>query len=296
MDPYITIFTATYNRAYILPLLYGSLLNQSNMNFEWIVVDDGSTDDTKQLIEHYIQDNKIAIRYFYQSNQGKHVAINKGVSNARGILFTVVDSDDLLFDNAVEVLINKYALIQNKPDVAAIVSARRDKNDVNKRMTNAKIPLPDLVLFPSILRDKYGIKGEFSFTFKTQVLKEFPFPVFEGEKFMKESVVYRRIAKQYKNLYIQEPIDKCEYLPDGLSVRYWSLMKENPQGAALSFSELAKSSISFREKVTALNMYWDFEKDNHRSTIQQKLFNVPTLLMCLVLVFRKTKLIQLFIN
>ena len=92
----ITVFTPTYNRAYMIDKLYDSLCLQTCKDFEWIVVDDGSVDNTEELIQNFIQENKIHIVYYKQKNQGKHIAINKGVELAKGELFFIVDSDDIL--------------------------------------------------------------------------------------------------------------------------------------------------------------------------------------------------------
>ena len=104
----LTVFTPTYNRAYILPRLYESLLKQTDKNFEWVIVNDGSTDNTKKIIEEWIEKDKIVIRYYEQENQGKPVAHNKGVEKAKGEIFTCVDSDDFLVDNAVEIINSKW--------------------------------------------------------------------------------------------------------------------------------------------------------------------------------------------
>lgn len=98
-----TIFTPTYNRAYILPKLYQSLLRQSNKDFEWLVIDDGSTDNTETLVQKYINENKIPIRYYLQKNQGKHIAINKALNLANGEYIVTVDSDDYIVDNHIEI-------------------------------------------------------------------------------------------------------------------------------------------------------------------------------------------------
>ena len=104
----ITVFTPTYNRAYILPVLFDSLQKQSLKNFEWLIVDDGSTDKTAQVIKKFAQTALFEIRYIHQENQGKHVAINTGCQHAKGDLFFIVDSDDFLGNNAIEVLNEKF--------------------------------------------------------------------------------------------------------------------------------------------------------------------------------------------
>ena len=102
MNIKITIFTPTYNRDYIIINLYKSLLIQTLKDFEWLIIDDGSTDNTELLVSSFIKDNKINIRYIKQQNGGKHRAINKALEEAKGELFFIVDSDDQLVDNAIE--------------------------------------------------------------------------------------------------------------------------------------------------------------------------------------------------
>src|SRR5699024_7599204 len=104
----LTIFTPTYNRAYILPKLYNSLVEQSNKDFVWLIVDDGSTDNTKKLVFTWIRENKISIKYYYQKNQGKSIAHNKGVKETDTELFSCVDSDDYLTKDCVEVVMNTW--------------------------------------------------------------------------------------------------------------------------------------------------------------------------------------------
>ena len=109
MEKLITIFTSTYNRAYTLNRLYESLTSQTNQNFDWVIVDDGSTDDTEALIKSFIDEGIIKITYIKQKNQGKHIAINTGVALAKGDFFIVIDSDDYLLENCIETC---YTLIE----------------------------------------------------------------------------------------------------------------------------------------------------------------------------------------
>lgn len=116
----ITVFTPTYNRGYLLGKLYESLLKQTNTDFEWLIIDDGSNDNTSNIINKFIDDDKIRIRYFYQENCGKHRAINKGLDIAEGELFFIVDSDDTLIPAAIELVLEKYKSVENCPEFAGI--------------------------------------------------------------------------------------------------------------------------------------------------------------------------------
>ena len=116
----VTIFTPTYNRAYRLTALYESLCSQTCKDFEWLIVDDGSSDNTEELVNGWINENKIDIRYIKQQNGGKHRAINNGVKNARGILFFIVDSDDILPDNSIDRVAVHYKMIEGKSEFGGL--------------------------------------------------------------------------------------------------------------------------------------------------------------------------------
>jgi glycosyltransferase involved in cell wall biosynthesis len=113
-NTYITVFTPTYNRSELLVRLYESLKMQNNKNFEWVIVDDGSSDNTTELVELWQHEQKVQILYYKQLNGGKHRAINKGISLANGLLFFIVDSDDFLLPESIDIIINKYNYAKNK--------------------------------------------------------------------------------------------------------------------------------------------------------------------------------------
>ena len=144
MNQGITIFTPTYNRAHRLPVLYQSLCKQTSREFEWVVVDDGSTDDTKSLINGWIKEGKINIRYFWQENAGKAQAHNLGVEMAEKNLFTCVDSDDLLVTNAVERISKVWNECLNKIGILRSPPSKKKKGKNPKAMPykiNRKAPL-----------------------------------------------------------------------------------------------------------------------------------------------------------
>ncbi len=120
--PNFTVFTPTFNRAYILPKLFKSLQKQGSLDFEWLIVDDGSSDDTQNLIASFQQEALFPVRYIHQKNQGKHVAINTGVANAKGAFFMTVDSDDQVMENALANLFSYFSTISNNSNIVAIAS------------------------------------------------------------------------------------------------------------------------------------------------------------------------------
>ena len=210
----ITILTPTYNRGYIIKKAYESLLTQSDKNFEWLIIDDGSNDNTKEIVNDFIRENKINIRYYKKENGGKHTAVNYGVKKAKGDIIIILDSDDFLTSDAVE-KINKYWIKYcNNEKICALSFLKMYPNEkiVGKRYNGSEI-ISDHISF----RYNKGILGDMAEVFKTSVLKKYPFPVFGNERFLSETIVWNKIALDYKTVYINEAIYVCEYLEDGLS-------------------------------------------------------------------------------
>lgn len=224
----ITVFTPTYNRGYIIKKLYDSLCRQTFHDFEWIVVDDGSSDNTEELFKSF-SDDSFPITYVKVKNGGKHRAINKGVGLAQGELFFIVDSDDYLTDTALE-QIDKVARsipLSEKNEFAG-VCGEKGHTEVSAVGTSFDGKYLDITMLE---RKKYGISGDKAEVFYTEVLKKYPFPEYEGEKFVTECVVWDRIAHDGLKLrFFNEIVYICDYLPDGLTAKYEQLLWENPRG------------------------------------------------------------------
>ena len=188
----ITVFTPTYNRGYLLDKLYESLLKQTNTDFEWLIIDDGSNDNTSNIINKFIDDDKIRIRYFYQENGGKHRAINKGLDIAEGELFFIVDSDDTLIPTAIELVLEKYKSVENCPEFAGISFNRgySEKEIIGKTFSSEFMDCTNLE------RGKNNILGDKSEIYRTEILRNIKFPEIEGENFMSEIVLWNEVARQ----------------------------------------------------------------------------------------------------
>lgn len=251
----LTVFTPTYNRAYTLPKLYESLIGQTEKDFEWLVIDDGSSDITQELIASYIQDQKIAIRYYKQKNGGKHRAINKGVNLANGELFFIVDSDDFLVDNALKLIVNIYKEVRIDKSFAGVCGLK-----VYPDMTPlGGEPNFDVIDANAIdIRFKYRVKEDLAEAFKTDILREYPFPDFKDEKFCPESLVWNRIAQNYKLRYTNKVIYICEFLDDGLTKASIKNRIKSPIYTTKLYSEQYLYNIPLKDKIkTAIN-YWRF--------------------------------------
>ena len=232
----LTVFTPTYNRAYIIENLYRSLQRQTCFDFEWLVVDDGSEDNTCRLFEQWLQeDNPFPVRYFRQENGGKHRAINRGLELAQGELFFTVDSDDYLTDDAVEKVLyweenlpedGKYCGFAGNLGTAADVTTNRI--------------FPDAFHEGTAL-DRYGIvDGERAMVFYTRLHRQYLYPEFPGEKFMTEAVVWNRMAHDgYRMRFYNDIIWVYAYLADGLTKSGESIFLRNPEGYWLFLKEKA---------------------------------------------------------
>ncbi|ATD54284.1 glycosyltransferase family 2 protein [Clostridium chauvoei] len=220
----VTIFTPTYNRKNKLYRLYESLLKQTSREFIWLVVDDGSNDGTKELIEKFKLDKKIEIIYHFQENSGKHIAHNKGVELCKTELFFCVDSDDYIIPNAIEFILKNAS---NLNSCIGIVALRGYSiNNVMGNYFKAGINRATL----SDLYNLYGKKGETALIFRTKYLKENYFIKFEGEKFLSEEILYNKLDNIGALYIINRVIYIMEYLEDGLTKNYKKLWKQSPRG------------------------------------------------------------------
>ena len=212
----ISILTPTYNRAYILHNAYRSLCEQSLFDFEWIIIDDGSIDNTEELVAVWKKEcNLFPIIYYKQENGGKHRAVNKGISFVRSEYVLILDSDDILENNAVE-LIHKWIISIEGLSGFAGVAGLKGWN--NKEGVVGRGVKKDYIDATNLERRKYGLDGDKAEIYKTEILKKYPFPEFDGENFLRESASWDRIAYNgYKLRWFNTVIYRCDYLGDGLT-------------------------------------------------------------------------------
>ncbi len=252
----ITVFTPTYNRAYILETLYRSLQRQSFRNFEWLIVDDGSSDGTRELVESWQrEDNPFSIHYIYQENGGKCRAINRGLEAAQGELFFTVDSDDYLTDDALEIVNRWEAALPKDQKFCGIVA------NGGHSPTETTNTLFEGDWFDGNAFDMYGkIDGERALIFYTEIHRKYLYPEFPGEKFMTEAVTWNRMAYDgYRIRYYNDIIWIWEYKGDGLTRAGYQVFLDNPQGTALFFREKA---VFFHYPLkTRLGMWYGFTCD-----------------------------------
>lgn len=233
----ITVFTPSYNRRKELENLYNSLLKQKNVDFEWLIVDDGSSDDTKKYVNSLKKINKININYIYKKNGGKQSAYNRGLDEAKGDIFLCIDSDDVFMDNVLGVIENDFKKIVNDDDICGMAYAQSYISDKSK-VIGSLFPEDDMIDTYFNIYHKQNVTGDKLIVLKTSVAKEYYFPLIEGEKFVPEALIFNRIALKYKLKCSNRLVACKEYLEGGYSNNYFNLVKRNPKGNMLYFKEL----------------------------------------------------------
>lgn len=239
-QPKITIFTPTYNRLYTLGALYESLCGQSYKDFEWLVIDDGSTDGTCAKIAEWSREGKIAIKYHFKENGGKMSAHNFALTKAEGEWFMCVDSDDSLcgsdvlqnmiefWENTIKSELPKGVKVENLCGILSYIHTYIHKQ-VNIKEHNLQFPLNVKVSSFSELY-KNGFNGELALLIKTDIIKLYPYPYFEGENFITDDFVFEQIEEKYKMLLLPMFSQYRNYQNDGYSYNYRKLLLTNPLG------------------------------------------------------------------
>lgn len=209
----ISICTPTFNREYTLTRLYESLKNQNVQNFEWIVIDDGSTDKTRELIENFQKENLFTIKYKFQKNQGKHIALNEGQNLASKALFVCLDSDDWFTEHATEVISNNYKDIIDDKKICGMILLDKFKNG---QIIGTDLPDKKIVNWIELIH-VHNMKGDKCYIFKTEYIKKIKFPNFKKNNHMPPSYQMYLISESYQMLCVNEAIKYVEYMPDGIS-------------------------------------------------------------------------------
>ena len=241
----ITILTPSYNRAHTLPALYESLLKQDTDVFEWLVVDDGSTDATRKLVEGWQGEGKISIRYLHKQNGGKHTALNEGIRLIESELTFIVDSDDWLPENAVEIILQYHEKYREMEGLCGYSFLRFYPDG---KVNDAFYPQDEWIDTYINARINAGIAGDKAEVFFTDVLRQYPFPVYEGEKFVPEDLVWVQMSGPYKMVHINRCVYISDYLEGGLT-RSGKRMKIHSPKAMTERARLYLNDASVNKKT-----------------------------------------------
>lgn len=247
----ITIFTPTYNRKNKLKRVYDSLCAQKCYNFEWLIIDDGSSDNTEELIFNYINNGMFPVRYFKKNNGGKHTAYNMALELAKGDFFMCLDSDDYLTNGAISI-ITSYMAPCSKEGIIAY------KCDELGNRLGSELPEDVCIASTLELEMKYSCTGEYTLIYPTSVAREFPFPVFTNERFITECVIYDRISRVCSMQLLKQVITICEYQTDGYTNNLNALMQNNPAGYCLYYMQRIDIQKNWKKRLVYAGKYHCF--------------------------------------
>ncbi len=241
----ITVFTPTYNRAYCLGQCYDSLVRQTNSDFIWLIIDDGSTDNTKALVDTWISESKIDIHYHYQDNLGMHGGHNKAYTLIETELNVCIDSDDYMPDTAIDNILKFWSKNKNEK-YAGIIGLDADKSGA---IIGTEMPESVKESTVNDIYQKYKAKGDKKIVYRTEVVKKYPsYPIFSGEKFVPLGYLYELIDQDYTLLILNEVLCIVEYLEDGSSMNMLKQYRRHPQGFAFSRKSRMLLAENFKEQ------------------------------------------------
>lgn len=236
----ITVFTPTYNRAHLLSRCYDGMKAQTDKSFIWMIIDDGSADNTEEVVRGWIQENDdFQIQYYRKENGGLHTAYNEAISHIETELCVCIDSDDYMPDDAIEKILNSWKK-NGSEDVAGIVGL---DYDTEGNVIGDLLPDQKSVNLIDLLTGKYKINnGDRTNVVRTELYKKYaPMKVFPGEKNFNPHYLHLQISREYDFLVLNENLRFVEYQPGGMSNSMWKQYKSSPH----SFAETRKLYLSF---------------------------------------------------
>jgi len=259
----LTIFTPTYNRAHLLHEAYNSLCRQDCKNFEWLIIDDGSTDNTEELVKTWIDSNRdFPIRYEKVQNRGKMRAMNLAFDKAQGELFLALDSDDYLTNDAVSSIVSWEKTIANQKEKFAGIAGLKCHKDGSLIGTTFNGEYLDCSVAE---RERNNIFGDKCEVFYTNLLRKHHFQEFAGEKFISEGILWLEICYEENKVlrWFNKAIYKGDYLEDGYSANAVELLAKNPQGTLYNCKRLIEiKKPSYYEKLHIWHDYYLAGKKN----------------------------------
>ena len=251
----ISVLTPTYNRANLLERLYKRLVKnlKYDIEIEWLIMNDGSTDETKNVIKKFIAENKIEIKYFEQENQGKMASINKLVEKATGDLIIDCDSDDYFTEDAFKIINEEYKNYKNEKDIYGLCFLKYDQDGKNmgNNFKNKKTTMFDLYF-------KEVETGEKAIVFFSSIRKQYKHELEHNERFVTEARMYHKMDEKYKMICINKPIMICEYQKEGYTQNIVKQFKENPYGYYDYFKEILQKDmkgVTFDKRLYAIKHY-----------------------------------------
>lgn len=254
----VTVFTPIYNREKSILAVYNSLCSQTCKDFEWLVINDGSTDRTTEILDHILghHDNSFIINYVSKPNEGLNRTINKGLDLARGTLFMRLDSDDSALPNAIALIHERYEKIKDNPQLCAI--AFRSQHFDGTMVGYHPFKWDTVSDFCSFRHIFHGT-GDRNEVMKVEVFRKYKFPELEGEKFCPEALIWNRIAKDYQCVYCPEAIYRKGFEDDSITSKIYLTLKQCCQGSCILYFELLNNRvIPYAERFGAAVRYYRY--------------------------------------
>lgn len=243
---WLTIFTPTYNRAHLLGRLYEKLCIQEEKNFVWLIIDDGSSDNTKEVVKEIQSKSLFKIEYVFQENTGKQRAVNTALEHCKTRWFAFCDSDDWYLEKTTMRMKELCESIEDNIRVGGVVARRGDIN--LSCLQFPRIVDREMIINLPVLYEKYGFHAETCAVFKTEALKTAAYPVID-DKFIPESYMFDKYSQNYDVLFCNEIWSVTEYLADGLTVQSTSLYHKNPEGVYYALREATNTEYGIKKNI-----------------------------------------------
>jgi len=267
----ISILTATYNRANLLLRLYESIVNNlsEDIDVEWLIMDDGSTDETKIVVNEFILQNKLSIKYFLQENQGKMQAINNLMQYVESDLIIECDSDDYFTNNAFQIIKKEYEKnIEHMQEYYGLCFLKYDQAGTNM---GQEFKYESTTMFD--LYFKEGEDGEKALVFNSQIRKQYKYEFENGERFSTEARMFHKMDDKYSIICVNQPIMICEYQNEGYTRNINKQFIENPYGYFEYFKEILQKDmrgVTFKKRLYAIKHYILFATLTNQKNILEK--------------------------
>lgn len=247
MKKTLTVFTPTYNRAYTLHKCYESLKRQTSRDFKWLIIDDGSTDNTKELVLKWKEESDFEMTYIYKKNGGMHTAHNTAYENIDTELNVCIDSDDYMTDDAVDIIVKEWKRVKSNKLAGLGALNIFESGEV----IGTKFPeeLQSSKYFD--IYNKYGVIGDKKFIYRTELTRNFPYPEYEGEKYIGLDYKYKKLDEEYEIALVNRVVCVVEYMEDGSSKNMLKQYKNNPRGWCffrLENLKISNTSLKYKFK------------------------------------------------
>lgn len=278
----LSILTATYNRATFLPKLYNSIIGnlESGLEIEWLIMDDGSQDNTRETVQQFIEEKKIEIRYNFQENQGKMVAINNMMSYVTGDLIVDCDSDDYFTKDAFKIIKEEFETTPKQAIYAICFLKEKEDGKIDGTIFKKEIS----TMFDLYFKEK--ATGEKNLVYYANIRKKYKHELEKNEKFITEARMYHRIDEEYKMKCVNKAITAGEYQENGYTSNILKTFTSSPYGYLKYFEEILQKDfkgVTWNKRLYAIKHYILFLTMNKENMNIKNIKNILNKILILIL-------------